>query len=291
MTVLGSDNFGKKLAKYLGAKFVFFEKRIFPDGEVCPRISAPIDNCVILAERMKLPIDPNRYLIEILLTIKNLKFLRVKKIDLVMPYFVYARQDKIFRKGEPLSAKYVLELIREAGVTRFFTVSSHVDRDREMISLTKMPAYNIDGFEILGQYFKNLNLKEPIVVGADFGVSTSTKIISKILGVKDIVFEKHRDLKTGKIILKGKLNLKNRDLIIVDDIVSSGETMLKAIDITKRAKAKRIYCTVLHVLNEKAIKTISKKVEKFVATDTIDSPISKISVAEKIAEKIKELLF
>ena len=281
----------KKLAKCLGVKFVLIEKRIFPDGEVCPRILGSINNHCLLAERMKLPIDSNRYLIEILLTIKNLKYLGAKKIDLVMPYFVYSRQDKIFRKGEPFSAQYVLELLEKARVNRFFTVSSHVDREREGISLTKMPAYNIDGFEILGRYFKKLNLQNPIVVGSDFGVSKSTKIISKILGVKDIAFEKHRDLKTGKITLKGKLTLKNKDLIIVDDIVSSGETMLKVIDLAKRNRAKKIYSAVVHALNEKAIKLISKKVEKFVATDTIDSPISKISVIEKIAEKIKELEF
>jgi len=286
MIVLGSDNFAKKLAKCLKAKFVFLEKRVFPDGEICPRILAPVDNHVILAERIHLPIDPNRYLIEILLTIKNLKSLGTKKIDLVMPYFVYTRQDKIFRKGEPFSAKYVLELIKEAGANRFFTVSSHAQRDKVKISLTKMPAYNIDGFEILGQYFKDLNFKKPIVVGADFGVNKSIKTISKILGVEAIAFEKYRDLKTGKITLKDKPNLKNKDLIIVDDIVSSGETMLKAINLARKSGAKRIYCGVIHILNKKTIEAISKKVEKFIATDTIDSPISKISVVENIAGKI-----
>ncbi|MBZ9572100.1 ribose-phosphate diphosphokinase [Patescibacteria group bacterium] len=289
MIILGSDNFSKKLAKCLKVKFIFFEKRIFPDGEVCPRIQPFVNNHVILAERMKLPIDPNRYLIEILLTIKNLESLGVKKIDVLMPYFVYTRQDKTFRKGEPFSAKYVLELIRKAGASRFFTVSSHANRGKERISLTKMPAYNINGFGVIGQYFKSLNFKNPIVVGADFGITKEIKVISKILGTKNFVFEKHRDLKTGKITFKSRLDFKNRDLIIVDDIVSSGTTALKAIDIAKKAGAKRIYCAVLHVLKEEAIKTISKKVEKFIATDTIDSPISEISVVEKIAEKIREL--
>lgn len=289
MVVLGSDNFAKKLAKCLKVKFVSLESRIFPDGEICPRIISFVDNHCIIAERMKLPIEPNRYLIEILLTIRNLKYLGVRKIDLVMPYFVYARQDKIFRKGEPFSAKYVLELISDAGVNRFFTVSSHADRNQEKISLTKMSAYNIDGFEILGQFFKNLNLKEPIVVGADLGVSKQTKIISEILSGKDFPLEKCRDLDTGKITIKGKLNLANKDLLIVDDIVSSGNTILKAIDLAKKDKAKRIYCGIIHILSKRAIETISKKVEKIIATDTIDSPISKISVVEKIAKQIKKL--
>ena len=128
MIVVGNDDFAKKLATALGSKFVPFEQRVFPDGEVCPRILGDVEKNAIVANRMSLPLEPNKYFIETLLLIKNLQELGVENIDVVMPYFVYARQDKIFRDGEPFSYKFVLETLHRAGVNRFFTVSSHAER-------------------------------------------------------------------------------------------------------------------------------------------------------------------
>jgi ribose-phosphate pyrophosphokinase len=289
MIVLGSDNFAERLARNLNAGFISLEKRIFPDGEVCPRILDNVDSHVVFAERMSLPIDPNRHLVEMILTLKNLKSLGVKKIDVVMPYFIYARQDKEFRKGEPFSAKYVLDLMEQAGADRFFTVSSHAERDKEMLSLTSMPAYNINGFVAIGEYLKSFDLKSPIITGADLGVSTATKIVADILGAEQSAFEKERNLATGEIVMKGELDAKSKDLVIVDDIISSGGTMIKAIGIAKKSGAEKIIAAVVHpVLAKGAFENISPMVWKFLATDTIDSPISDISVTGKIAEKIKE---
>ncbi|MFH0832616.1 MAG: ribose-phosphate diphosphokinase, partial [Candidatus Aenigmatarchaeota archaeon] len=264
------------------------EKRAFPDGEVCPRIVGDVDNHAIVAERLSLPLDPNRYLIETLFITRNLRALGVEKIDVVMPYFIYSRQDKVFRKGEPHSAKYVLELLEKAGATRFFTVSSHVNRNDEKISLTPMPAYNINGFESIGNQLKKFDLHNPVVVGADLGVSHSTETIANILGAESFAFQKKRDLNTGEIIVKGNLNVEGRDIVIVDDIISSGRTMLNSIEICNSSGADRILCTAVHpALATGVFEKISSKVWKFIATDTISSPISEISVTESIAEKIK----
>ena len=121
-TVIGSDSFGQKLAQALGVKFIPLENRVFPEKEICPILKGKPDSRVILADRMKAPINPNTHFVSVLLTIKNLKSLGVEHIDLVMPYFIYSRQDKVFRDGEPFSAKHVLELLKESGADRFFTV-------------------------------------------------------------------------------------------------------------------------------------------------------------------------
>ncbi len=285
MIVIGNDGFGEELAEKLGAMFSRMEQRVFPDGEICPRITNEIhDNHAIIALRMSLPLDPNRYLIENLLTIKNLKSLGVKKIEVVMPYFVYARQDKAFRKGEPFSAKYVLELLKEAGASRFFTVTSHADRNKERISLSDS-AYNIDGFVVIGNYLKKNGLKKPLIIAPDDGAEKFAETVAIHVGCEYTVFEKHRDLDTGEVEMKSSADMKGKEVIIVDDIISSGSTMLKAIDICKKSGAKSVMAAVVHVVSEKGIKNIPN----LVATDTISSVASKISVVGMVADRIKKV--
>lgn len=285
MIVFGNDNFGENLAEKLGARFARIEQRVFPDGEACPRIANEInDNHAIVAVRMSLPLDPNRHLIEILLTIKNLKSLGVKKIDVVMPYFVYARQDKLFRKGEPLSAKYVLEMIKDAGAGRFFTVTSHAERNKESVSLSDS-VYNIDGFVAVGDYLKKNKLENPLIIAPDDGAEEFAETVAIQVGCEYAVFEKHRDLDTGSVSMKSGADIKGKDVIIVDDIISSGSTMLKAIGICKTNGAKSVMCAVVHAVSDKGIDNN----EPLISTNTIDSKTSKISVVELVANMIKSL--
>lgn len=289
MILLG-HNFAENLAKLLNGKMVDVEKRTFPDGEICPRILSDFnDDHAIIAERMMLPMWHNRYLVEILLTIKNLKSMGVKKIDVVMPYFIYSRQDAVFRKGEPFSAKFVLEMLAEAGATRFFTVSSHTDRDKDMISFSPIPAYNINGFECIGDYLKGFDLSNPIVVGPDRGAEMFVDTVAKKINAEKVLFEKKRDLNTGEVSIKADADFRGREVILVDDIVSSGSTMLTAIELCKKGGAEKIFCAVVHIVSQKGIDAISPLVDKFVACNTIHSEISIIPVEKKIADKIKSL--
>ncbi len=289
MIVVG-HNFAESLAKLLKCEFVDVEKRTFPDGEVCPRILSDVrDDHAILAERMRLPMWHNRYLLEVLLTVKNLKSMGVKKIDVVMPYYVYSRQDATFREGEPFSAKFVLEMLADAGATRFFTVSSHADRDKEMITFSPIPAYNINGFECIGDYLKGLGLKDPVIVGPDMGAEMFAKTVADKISAETVLFEKERNWETGEIRMKARGDLEGKDVVLVDDIISSGSTMITAIDLCKKSGAKKIICAVVHSGSEKAIEAITPLVDKFIACNTIYSSISAIPVEEKVAEKIKSL--
>jgi len=288
--IVAGHNFAEKLARLLNARFVDIEKRTFPDGEVCPRLlTDSVDEHSIIAERMTANEYHNRHLVEVLFSIKNLHLMGAKKIDVVMPYFIYSRQDEVFRPGEPLSARFILEMLADAGAMRFFTVSSHADRDKDRISFSPIPAYNINGFVAIAEYLKGIRFANPIVVGPDDGSKEFVKTVSDILGCEGTVFHKERDLKTGDIKTHADVDVRGRDVIIIDDIVSSGSTILNSIDICKKSGANKIYCAVVHVISEKGIEPISAAVEKFVACNTIHSSISVIPVEEMIAEKIREL--
>ncbi len=287
VSIIGSDSFAEMLAKEIGAGFVKLDKRIFPDGEVCPRVLGDVGGDVILADRMKLPMGANRYLVETLLTLRNLRQMGAENVDIVMPYFVYSRQDKIFRSGEPFSARYVLELIKSTGARNFFTVSSHTQRDSEIFSLGGMDVYNINGFQAISRYISGLNLKEPVLAGSDLSVKGSIRNIAREIGAECIAFSKERDLRTGEIKLKWSFDISGKDVVIVDDIVSSGITMAKSIETAKESGAAKVYCFAVHAVSLDGINTVSVGADKFVSTDTISNPTAEISVVRDVAEKIR----
>lgn len=288
MIVIGNDLFAKKLGEVLDIDFIPFERKAFHDGETCPRISDFSDGHVILVNRMEQPVDPNRYFVETLLLLKTIRA-KTKQIDLVMPYFVYGRQDKIFREGEPLSSQYVLEIFHAAGASRFFTVTSHAERDKEILS-APMPAYNINGFITIADYLKNLNLQKCVVIGADTKASEAARFVAEKLGVDHLSLTKYRDVNTGELSFQSDLQLDGNDVVIVDDMVTAGGTMVNAIDLCKKGNCGNVIAACVHpVLVGNALEKISSRVSKFVATDTIESPISEVSVVPLIAEKIREI--
>lgn len=286
MTVVGNDAFGEALARHLGVQFVQLERRIFPDGEVCPRITSTVSGHVVLAHRMSLPADPNAYLMETLLAVKTLKSLGATAIDVVMPYFVYGRQDKAFRSGEPLSAKYVLELLSDAGTSRLFTVSSHADREQERVSIARVPVYNIDGFVALANELKGISLDCPLIIGPDDGAASFVRTVSSVLGCESALFEKQRSAETGDIIMRGDVAVDGRNVVLVDDIVGSGGTMLKAIGLC--SEAARVWCAVVHLVSDKGLHAIRKQTTGFFTCNTISSPVATVGVERLVAERIKK---
>ncbi len=289
MIIVG-HNFAEDMAGLLNARFVDIEKRTFPDSEICPRLLIDsIDKHAIVAERMMATECHNRYLMENLLTVRNLRSMGAEKIDVVMPYFVYSRQDSVFRPGEPFSAKFILEMLADAGATRFFTVSSHADRDKDRISFSPIPAYNLNGFVAVGKYLQGMDFLNPVVVGPDEGAESFVKTVAESLNCEGGIFQKERDLETGEITTHADFDVENRDVILIDDIVSSGSTMINAINICRKSRARKIYCAVVHVISDKSIERISSLADKFVACNTIHSSVSVIPVERMIADKIMEV--
>ena len=289
MKVIGNDDFGKELAKQLGIDFIEFEQRVFPDSEVCPRIIGDVSKDVLIANHLSLPIDPNRYFIETLMLVKLSKEMGAENIDILMPYFVYSRQDKVFRKGEPFSAKFILDFLEKAGMRKFYTVSSHADRNLDRLSFSNIPAYNINGFVSIGNFLKT-KLKNPLIIGPDKGAEFYAKTVAGILKCDYALLEKSRDLNTGSLEIKCNIDVSDKNVVLVDDIVSSGGTMIKAIDLLKQNGAKSISCYAVHLVSDQAIDRISENAKEFLFTDTIQTPISKISVIPELVDVINRTL-
>ncbi len=289
------DNFNIRLAKDIGARLVTVERRVFPDGEVCPRVSGDVrGQDVVLSMRMEAGSgSPNRYLMEVLFTLRNLKeHMGAGSVTLAMPYFPYARQDTIFRPGEPLSSKYLGELLEAAGADVVISVTVHLHRIGGFSELfSRAKAVNLSGFEALASKLKDLPLKDPFILGPDTESIHWAKELASYCGVEEFdAFRKERDVSTGEIRTYVKeLDLAGRDVIVVDDMVSTGGTMANAVREARRMGARTVISAFVHpVLAPGAVdRILGAGADVILAADTLEWAGSKASVVPSIAEALR----
>lgn len=286
--IIVGDNLAKKLSQCLQAKYSPIEERTFPDGELQPRLlkERPAEISILIF-RKKRSETINDYLINFFLLSRKLKDIS-KKVIGIMPYFPYARQDKIFRKGEPFSAKYIAELI-EKNIDIFITVNSHEHREKNS-QLFSIPVFNLSVFKLLAQKIKEFKLKNTLVIGPDKESKKYVDEFVKSFESQYLIFSKKRDLRTGKIrLIQKKLDLRDKNLIIVDDIISSGGTIIGIIRLAKKFKAKTVSLAFVHgLLIGNAIRKIKEfKPLKMISTNTIENPFEIIEIVPEIAHLLK----
>ena len=292
------DGFNRALSEMIEAKIVEVERRVFPDGEICPRIMEADElrgSDVVLSMRMKNGGNPNTYLSEVLFTIKNLKEeLKTGKIIAVIPYFPYARQDEIFRPGEPLSSKYVAEMLEKAGADAVVSVTVHLHRIKSFSDIfSRAKAVNVSGFKGIARVLGNRELRDPVVIAPDGEGIAWAKELADLMGIKDYgAFRKERDLNTGEIRTHlVEMDLNGRDVIIADDMVSTGGTMVNALSGVRKMGARRAIAAFVHpVLVSGAIDKIISLADEVISSDTIEWPGSKATAVVEVASAVRELL-
>lgn len=292
--MLVGDDFGKKIAKGLKTEFIPFQDRVFTDGELCPNIlfeELPRKGDeVILALNKHANESINDYTLKIYFMTKTLHDMNLK-VKLVFPYFSYARQDKIFRLGEPLSSNHVAQLF-DKNVTDFITVTAHLQR-RESISpmFSHAVAHNVSGIPALIR--KLPKVKEPYILGPDTESIHWSKEMAGLMGVPDYgAFTKVRDVNDGSIqVSTGDISLTDRNVIIVDDMVSTGGTMLKGVELSRKVGAKSIHlCFVHSILANNALGKMKKLNPKsIIGSNTMESSVSVADVTPEIVAKLKEI--
>jgi ribose-phosphate pyrophosphokinase len=151
-----------------------------------------------------------------------------------------------------------------------------------------IPAYNLTAMPLLGRYINGLKLKDPVVLGADKGASEHAKQVALEMGVDYDHLEKQR-INAEKVVIQPKrLNVANREVVVVDDIISTGGTIIEAAKVLRSQRARSIYSACAHaVLAGKALQRIrSAGIRRVIATDTIEHQVSVVSVAPLIANAI-----
>jgi len=289
----GSSNYPltEKVAKNLNLPLSKLEIHVFPDGEKRIRVIDRVveEDCVVI-QSTSTPANENY--MELFFIIDSLKRSGAGKITAVIPYLGYQRQDHIFRDGEAVSLEVVIETLQSVGVSKIVTFDLHSIKIPELF---KIPVLHISALPL---FAKKIQKNNSILVSPDMGGIRRVKEISEILaGMPYAVIDKNRNLTTGKVeavSLEG--NVKGKNVVIVDDMISSGKTIVEASKLLLKRGAKKILVFATHAVFSKNSGEIleNSPVEKVFVTDTIDVPQNKrfpkleiISVAEMIAKAIR----
>lgn len=287
-TVIGgnaSKDLAKRIARRLKAKYVDVDTRTFPDGESKITFRHNLKKSVVLVVQSTYPpVDTN--LLQILSIISEVKKIS-SKIYAIMPYMGYARQDRQFLNGEIATMSVVAKMLQAAGAKKAITVDIH---SKTALRHFKIPTENVSAIPELAKYLKKLKLKNPIVVSPDTGGSLRAKKFADILKSDFITLKKSRNRKTGKVSIQStKADVNGKDLIIVDDIVSTGGSIVKATQFLKKQKCKRVFVVCTHgLLVGDAEKNIKKAgVTQIISTNTIPRSISKVDVSGVIAQAVQ----
>ncbi len=280
-----SEGLAKKLAKKIRAKYVKSELRVFPDGESKINIRAkPKKGKIIVVQSTFPPVDSN--MIQALALISKAKQYSPNVIA-VIPYLGYARQDQEFLPGEIVTIKVIANLFKASGASKIIVVDIH---SKIALKQFKIPSKNVSAVPELVKYFKKLRLKEPLVVSPDLGGTARAKEFAKHFGTKYIALKKQRNRKTGKVLIKSSNHkeVKGRDLVLVDDMISTGGSIIKATQFLKKQKCKRVFVACTHaLLMNNAEKKIRKAgVSQIISTNTIPGKTSKVDISSSIAKMI-----
>ncbi len=280
-----SEDLAKKLSRKIKANFVKSQVRVFADGESKITLSGNISKKKsIVVQSIYPPVDTN--LIQALSLISKAKETSSEVIA-VIPYMGYARQDREFLPGEIVTMKVLGKLFKGAGASKIIAVDIH-----SMIGFKhfSIKTKNVSAIPELVKYIKKLSLKNALVVSPDQGGKERAKQFAKELGSEYIALEKKRDRKTGKVQIKTKNvnEVANRDLILVDDMISTGGSIVKATQFLKKQKCKKVYvaCTHALLMNDAGKRIKKAGVTKIISANTILGKTSIVDISDTIAKAI-----
>jgi ribose-phosphate pyrophosphokinase len=284
-----SVDLGKRLAADLQAETVPVESKTFPDGESYVRIAGDIQGEKTIVVQSTYP-PQDTHLIQLLQILDAARDLKASKIVAVVPYLAYSRQDKRFRPGEAVTVRTIVKMIETAGANSLISVDLHSDK---ILDLFKVEALNVSAMPAIGEYFSQLNLKDPYVFAPDRGALDRAKTVASLMGAEFSYFEKERDRVTGIVRTEVKnILVKGRDAIIADDIISTGSTIANAASILRRQGARQIYVACTHPLLLEGAKQriLDAGANEIIGTDCVTSDVSRVSVASVIAESLRKIL-
>jgi len=243
--------------------------KIFPDGEQYLRLPDILDQEIYVAQ--SLYPEQDRKIVELYLAIEAVKGLDRKVKALILPYVAYARQDKRFLLGEPISINALYQGLKIYGVNTIVAIDVH---SPEAFSRLEFKLINILPHLFMAKYAES---KIEFVVAPDKGALHRAKVVAEGLGIGLDYLDKYRDRVTGEIRINTKeLDIYGKTVAIVDDIISTGGTLAKAVDTLYGAGAKHIIAIVSHAfLSSKSIDNLEKVgLKELIISNTIEQKIS-----------------
>jgi ribose-phosphate pyrophosphokinase len=276
-----SRDLAKELSNILGCQYVQAASTTFPDGECYTRIdNEALNDDVVIVQNTY----PDSNLVEMFLLQDAVKKMGAKRITLVIPYFGYARQDRVFKPGEPESAKV---MIKHLGMMcdRVFTVDLHKE---STLDYFECPHTDLKAASAIAEYFKNKKID--LVLSPDLGAKDRARDVGERMGVPHDYLEKVRLSGSEVRISPAQMDCSGKNILIVDDMISTGGTIVAAKQALKEAGAKSISVACTHglFLNNALERLAGNTLETVLCCNTLENNISHISVAGIIADALKK---
>ncbi|OGX19836.1 MAG: phosphoribosylpyrophosphate synthetase [Omnitrophica WOR_2 bacterium RBG_13_44_8b] len=285
----------KDIAKFLNIKLSDAMVTQFSEGEIRVKINYNVRGKDVFIVQPTCP-PTNDNLMELLIMIDALKRASANRITAVIPYFGYARQDRKDQPRVPITAKLVANLLAVAGANRVLTMDLHAGQIQGFFDI---PLDHLFAVGVFVNYFKKLKLKDIVVVSPDVGGIKTARAYAKRLSAGLAIIDKRRDSPEKTEVMHILGEVKDKNVIIVDDLIATGSSLIEAVGALKKAKAKTIRAAISHgVLPGEAPARVTKcdGLLELVITDTIpldkkkrNSKIKVLSVADLLGEAIKRI--
>lgn len=287
-----NEEFAKKISKYLSLPLSDAGIKRFSDGEISIQIDESVrGKDVFIIQSTCAPTNDN--LMELLIMTDALRRSSASSITAIIPYFGYARQDRKASPRVPITAKLVANLIESAGVDRVATIDLHAGQIQGFFDI---PVDNLYGSIIFNDYIKNKNYKNPIIASPDIGGIARARSVAKALGLDIVIVDKRREKANESEVMNVIGDVKDKEVILVDDIIDTAGTIVKAAEVFKNKGAKSVIACCTHpVLSGMAYERIAKDaLDELVVTDTIPlkqqmDKIKVLSVAPIFGEVIRRV--
>lgn len=269
--IAGRSNFdlAKKISKTSKIPLANVEINNFSDGELNIWIKNDLKNHeVFIIQSTNYPANDN--LMELFLLCDATRRLQPQKITVVLPYFGYSRKEKMSRPGEPISAKVIVDILENLKVNQIITLDLH---SPVIQGFSNIPFTNLSPLNLFLKEIKKNKIKNMVILSPDIGATKKARDLAQLLRVPLAIIEKERF-----ITQKDKVNcfnligsVKNKNVVIIDDIISTGSTILQAVNLIKKEGAKKIFIVASHLT---AVEKMKEKfdiaeIEKIITTDSI----------------------
>ncbi|RJS84915.1 ribose-phosphate pyrophosphokinase [Candidatus Bathyarchaeota archaeon] len=291
MRVVGgpsSTDLARKVSEVLQLQMVKTRTKRFPDGEFYFKFEDDIRGEDLLVVQSLYP-PQDKHLMELFIILHTCRDLGAREIIAFIPYLAYSRQDKRYLKGECLSSAVVSEILQKLGVSTLYTVDVH---NEDVLKKYKIPTFNLTASPAIAKYISGKGLNRPFVVAPDSEelAIKRAEAAARAIGAQYDYFVKRRNRHTGEIETFTKsMDVEGRDVIIIDDIISTGKTAANAASILKGLGARKVYVGVTHALMMGNAAEILQEagVEEVIGTDSVSNRFAKVSVAPVLAEAVK----
>lgn len=282
----------EKVAKHMGVPLGKVNVDHFSDGEIKINIEESVrGNDVYIIQSTSAPVNDN--LMELLIMVDALRRASAATINVVIPYYGYARQDRKVRSREPITAKLVADMLQTDGITRVVALDLHA---AQIQGFFDVPVDHLMGAPLLADYLIQRGLdKDVVVVSPDHGGVTRARALAEFLGAPIAIIDKRRPKANVAQIMNIIGDVKGKTAIMIDDMIDTAGTITKGAQALIDAGAKEVYACCTHpVLSGPAIQRLQDSpIKEVIVTDSIQLPddkkiskIKQISIAPLISDAI-----